>query len=87
MTTHTDTYTQSIDGISVNTLSNLVRRLQRWVRTQQLKAQVRQERQQLLEMSDAMLADLGITQGQAQEEARRVELPVKRIELLGREVY
>ena len=87
MTTYTNTYTQSIDGISVNTLSNLVRRLQRWVRTQQLKAQVRQERQQLLEMSDAMLADLGITQGQAQEEARRVDLPVTRIELLGREVY
>ena len=87
MTTYTDTYTQSIDGISVNTLGNLVRRLQRWIRTQQLKAQVRQERQQLLEMSDAMLADLGITQGQAQEEARKVDLPVTRIELLGREVY
>ena len=81
MTTYTETCTQGIHGISVNTLSSLVQRLQRWARIQQLKFSVHRERQQLLEMSDAMLADLGITRGQAQEEARRVDLPVMRIDL------
>ena len=86
MTIYTETCNQEIHGISVNTLSSLVQRLQRWAKIQQLKYSVHRERQQLLEMSDAMLADLGITRGQAQEEARRVDLPVMRIEVLGREV-
>ena len=86
MTTYTETCTQGIHGIPVNTLSSLVQRLQRWAKIQQLKYSVHRERQQLLEISDAMLADLGITRGQAQEEARRVDLPVMRIEVLGREV-
>ena len=86
MTIYTETCNQEIHGISVNTLSSLVQRLQRWAKIQQLKYSVPRERQQLLEISDAMLADLGITRGQAQEEARRVDLPVMRIEVLGREV-
>ncbi len=86
MTIYTETCNQEIHGISVNTLSSLVQRLQRWAKIQQLKYSVHRERQQLLEISDAMLADLGITRGQAQEEARRVDLPVMRIEVLGREV-
>ena len=81
MTTYTETCTQGIHGISVNKLSSLVQQLQRWARIQQLKFSVHRERQQLLEMSDAMLADLGITRSQAQEEARRVDLPVMRIDL------
>ncbi len=86
MTIYTETCNQEIHGISVNTLSSLVQRLQRWAKIQQLKYSVHRERQQLLEISDAMLADLGITRGQAQEEARRVDLPAMRIEVLGREV-
>ena len=86
MTIYTETCNQEIHGISANTLNSLVQRLQRWAKIQQLKYSVHRERQQLLEMSDAMLADLGITRGQAQEEARRVDLPVKRIKVLGRKV-
>ena len=84
MTTYTEKYSQSIGGHFVDALSGLVQRWQHWVSIQQLKANVHRERQQLLEMSDATLGDLGITWDQAQEEARKVNLPVARIEMLNR---
>ena len=83
MTAYTGTCSQRIDGMAVNTLGQ---KLIRWAKIQQLKISMRRERQQLLEMSDAMLADLGITQDQAQEEARRVSLPAIRVELLDRDL-
>ncbi len=86
MTTYTENYTQGIVGNLVDALGNFVQRVRHWTRIQQLKIDVKQERQQLLEMSDAMLSDLGITWDQAKEEARRVDLPVARIEILDREV-
>ena len=86
MTTYTENYTQGIVGNFVDAMGNFVQRLRHWARIQQLKIDVKQERQQLLEMSDAMLSDLGITWDQAREEARKVDLPVVRIEILDREV-
>jgi uncharacterized protein YjiS (DUF1127 family) len=86
MTTYTENYTQGIVGNFVDVIGNFVQRLRHWARIQQLKFDVKQERQQLLEMSDAMLGDLGITWDQAKEEARKDDLPVVRIETLGREV-
>ena len=86
MTTYTENYTQGIVGNFVDAIGNFVQRLRHWARIQQLKNDVKQERQQLLEMSDAMLSDLGITWDQAREEARKVDLPVVRIEILDREV-
>ena len=86
MTTYTENYTQGKVGNIVDALGNFVQGLRHWARIQQLKNDVKQERQQLLEMSDAMLSDLGITWDQAREEARKVDLPVVRIEILDREV-
>ncbi len=86
MTTYTENYTQGIVGNLVEALGKFVQRARHWVRIRQLKIDVKQERQQLLEMSDAMLGDLGITWDQAKEEARKVDLPVGRIEILDREV-
>ncbi len=86
MTIYTGNCTETIDGNFADTLSSLVKRLQRWAEVQQLKINVRRERQQLLEMSDAMLGDLGITRAQAQEEARKVNLPEARFQMLDREV-
>ena len=86
MTTYTENYTQGIVGNLVDALGNIVQKARHWARIQQLKNDVKQERQQLLEMSDAMLSDLGITWDQAREEARKVDLPVARIEILDREV-
>jgi uncharacterized protein YjiS (DUF1127 family) len=85
MTTYTENYTQGIVGNLAEALGNFVQRLRHWARIQQLKNDVKQERQQLLEMSDAMLADLGVTWDQARGEARKVDLPVVRIEILDRE--
>ena len=86
MTIYTENCTETIDGNFVDTLSSLVKRLQRWAEVQQLKINVRRERQQLLGMSDAMLGDLGITRVQAQEEARKVNLPEARFQMLDRAV-
>jgi uncharacterized protein YjiS (DUF1127 family) len=86
MTTYTENYTQGIVGNFVEALGHLVQRVRHWASIQQLKNDVKQERQQLLEMSDAMLSDLGITWDQAREEARKVDLPAVRIEILDREV-
>lgn len=86
MTTYTANYTQGIVGNFVDVIGNFVQRLRHWARIQQLRFDVKQERQQLLEMSDAMLGDLGITRDQAREEARKDDLPVVRIEILDREV-
>ena len=86
MTTYTENYTQGIVGNLVDALRNFVQRVRHWASIQQLKIDVKQERQQLLEMSDAMLSDLGITWDQAREEAQKVDLPVVRIEILDRKV-
>ena len=85
MTNYTENYTQGITGNFVGALGNFVQKVRHWASIQQLKIDVKQERQQLLEMSDAMLSDLGITWDQAREEARKVDLPVVRIEILDRE--
>ena len=86
MTTYIETCSQRIDGMAVSTLRRLGQQLKNWAKVQQLKIGVRRERQQLLEMSDAMLDDLGITRDQAREEARRVILPAIRVELLNRKI-
>ena len=86
MTIYTENCNQSIEGNFVNTLSSLVKRLQHWLKVQQLKINVRRERQQLLEMSDAMLRDMGMTRTQAQEEARKLDLPAARLGILDREL-
>ena len=86
MTTYTENYTQGIVRNLFDALGNFVQRLRHWASIQQLKIDVKQERQQLLEMSDAMLSDLGITWDQAREEARKVDLPVVRIKILDRDV-
>ena len=83
MNAYSETCSQRIDGMAGDTLGQ---KLIRWAKIQQLKISMHRERQQLLEMSDAMLADLGITRDQAQEEARRVSLPEMRIELLDRDL-
>lgn len=78
MTTYTGNCNQSIEKSFFAASGNLVQRLQQWLEIQQLKASLRQERQQLLEMSDAMLKDLGITRSQAMHEAQQLNLPEAR---------
>lgn len=82
MTAYTENCTQRIDGGLVNTLNNIGRQIQRWAKIQQLKINVRRERRQLLEMSDTMLNDLGITRSQALKESSRLDLPESRLNRL-----
>ena len=70
------TETRLRDG--VNPLERLLEALRDWSSQQVLRARIRRERQQLLEMSDAMLRDLGITRHDAEAEARRDDVPTSR---------
>ena len=75
-----------VDSGTVGVFEGLFQQVQYWLKVQQLKAQVSQERKQLLEMSDAMLSDMGITRTQVKQEAQRLDLPETRLKALDKEV-
>jgi uncharacterized protein YjiS (DUF1127 family) len=60
-------------------LDILTQIFRQWVKNQQFKFRVALERRQLLEMSDEMLKDIGISRAQAEAEALRSDLPSSRI--------
>jgi uncharacterized protein YjiS (DUF1127 family) len=82
MTILSTNYSQCIERNSSNVQGGLYLMLQHWFKTLELKEKVNQERRQLLEMTDAMLSDIGITRAQANAEANRVDLPAERINAL-----
>ncbi len=53
-----------------------------WFRIQTIKHNLRQERRQLLTMTDEMLKDMGISHAEAEAEARRKDIPANRLGLL-----
>lgn len=79
MTTYTGNCNQEIGKGIFDRSGNLLQRLQQWLEIQQLKADLRKERRQLLAMPDAMLKDLGITWTEALEESQRDDLPASRL--------
>ena len=84
MTTLSRNYPDCLETNSSDMQVGLYQQIQHWLKIMLLKLRVNQERQQLLEMSDTMLADLGITQAQANAEAQRSDLPVERLNALGK---
>lgn len=82
MTTLSRNYAQCIEGNINSTLGSLYLQLQYWFKILMLKEEVSRERQQLREMSDTMLSDMGITRAQANAESRRIDLPVARLNAL-----
>ena len=84
MTTLSRNYPDCLETNSSGMQVGLYQQIQHWLKIMLLKLRVNQERQQLLEMSDTMLADLGITQAQANAEAQRSDLPVERLNALGK---
>ena len=82
MTTCTQNCDQIVEERSIRVFSKLNQILQQWFKTQLLKVRINQERAQLLAMSDTMLRDMGITRAQAEEEARRIDLPEARLNVL-----
>lgn len=85
MTTCTENRSQSTVETSFGLLRGLGQALQNSFEIQKLKSIVTRERQQLLEMSDEMLKDMGITRTQAKQEAQRVDLPQVRLVKLAEE--
>ncbi len=55
------------------------------VQNSNTQAHIAKERRQLLAMSDASLSDMGITRAQAEQEARRMDLPETRLKALNKE--
>ena len=78
MTAFSKNYHHCIEGNSDWVQDSLIQ-LQHWFKKLDLKVKVNRERQQLLEMSDAMLGDMGITRAQANVEAHRDDLPAERL--------
>ena len=79
MTTYTQNWSRSIAGHPAGVLHSLIQSFRQWTKNKHLKFQVAQERRQLLEMSDEMLQDIGISWAQAETEAMRTELPISRL--------
>ncbi len=67
-------FTASHVGIA-DTLAQIVRH---WMQEQRLKASIELERSSLLSMPEAMLNDIGINRIEAQQEARRTDIPAHR---------
>ena len=88
MTTHTENYQAGPAEDHARTLERLLREVREWARRETLRRQIGRERRRLLEMSDRLLADLGISRHQAEAEARRGDIPVERLRLMkGREKH
>jgi uncharacterized protein YjiS (DUF1127 family) len=78
MTTLSNKCTHSVGQNVHHTQNGLYDMLAQWFETQALKIAVKQERQQLLSLSDTMLKDLGITREAAVIESARQDLPINR---------
>lgn len=79
MTTYTENCSRRIDENTIHAQESLGELILNWFRVQQLKISLKTERRQLLEMSDAMLKDMGITRAEAQAEAQSLEIPTTRL--------
>ena len=84
MTTQSEKFDPGLAGEHARILGRLIREVREWARAESLRRRIRQERRQLLEIDEAMLADLGITRDDAQAEARRNDIPAERLALLQR---
>lgn len=85
MTTQSEKYDPGLTGDHARILERLIRQVREWARRESLRRRIRQERRQLLELNDAMLADLGISRFDAEAEARRDDIPAVRLDLLQRD--
>jgi uncharacterized protein YjiS (DUF1127 family) len=84
MTTQSENFRPGLAADPAHTLERLLRRAREWAREESLRRRINRERRQLLEMSDVMLADLGISRHEAEAEARRNDVPAERL-LLSRQ--
>lgn len=84
MTTCTESCSRSISGHPAGVLDILAQIFRQWMKNQQFRFRVAQERRQLLEMSDEMLRDIGVSRAEAEVEAEQTALPAGRSALRSR---
>ena len=80
MTTYTQTCSHPVATDNSRVFDNLLQLAREYFQKMRLKSTINTERRQLLEMSDAMLSDIGIDRVQAAQEAARSDIPVARLE-------
>jgi uncharacterized protein YjiS (DUF1127 family) len=85
MTTYSQSCTHSLVADNTGALENLLNLFRGYGEKLILKHRIEIERQQLLEMSDSMLTDIGIDRFQATREAARNDIPAARLETLGKQ--
>ncbi len=78
MTTYSGNCSRSIAGHPAGALDILTQIFCQWMKNQQLKFKLAQERRQLLELSDATLRDIGISRPEARTESLRTDIPITR---------
>jgi uncharacterized protein YjiS (DUF1127 family) len=78
MTNYTQNCSGSIAASHVGIADSLAQVVRHWMQEQRLKASIQRERASLLSMSDAMLKDIGVDRADAEEEARRSDIPAHR---------
>jgi len=85
MTTRSENLQPGLAREHARTLQRLLQQVREWAAEESLRRQIRYERRLLLEMSDSTLADLGISRDEARAEARRKDIPARRLRLLQRD--
>jgi len=78
MTAYTQNCSRSITEQPVGFYDFLAEILCQWMKNQRLGFQLARERRQLREMSDSMLADIGIDRAAAEAESMRRDIPAVR---------
>ena len=77
MNTRIENYTAGVSA--VNALDRLLGKVRGWAQREALKYQLRQERRQLVGMSDEILRDLGVNREDALSEAAKTDIPAARM--------
>lgn len=78
MTIYTEHCNDSVQGGLYKLTCQLIQGLNQMLVAQQLRTSIRKERIQLMEMSDHMLKDIGISREQAMQESKREDIPATR---------
>jgi uncharacterized protein YjiS (DUF1127 family) len=78
MTNTTQNCSGSIVTSHVGIADSLAHLVRHWMQEQRLKANIQRERASLLSMSDTMLKDIGVDRAEAEQEARRSDIPAHR---------
>jgi uncharacterized protein YjiS (DUF1127 family) len=78
MTIYTEKLTHNKANQASRLMDKLASQIHHWFEMQEIKHQLRQERKQLMRMSDDALKDLGISRADANAEARLKDIPAAR---------